>query len=208
MRHQLILMVCLFLPQTTPASAESSKLGKHVFGSEYSCQSSGEVSQLVCSNASANANAEFNEKAPRFLSRNECEQNFRHGCSVGIRGAAGWEGKKSGVYFQPRQTGFAVQVLSDLEITVTPLMSGRDLKFDSRSALIRDIHVEHRHKKGNSWAREGSGAAVEKSKSAARSERGAPIPPPPPIDPNFDCSSVIEADGKDPSIGCYPAPKR
>ena len=138
MRHSLILMTCLFLPPASPALAESNKFGKHVFGSEYSCRSSGQVSEMVCSNASANSAAEVNEKAPRFSSRAECERVFRDGCSVGLKGAAGWEGKKSGVYFQPRQRAFAVQVLSEQNITVTPLMAGGRVKFSSRSALSRN----------------------------------------------------------------------
>jgi uncharacterized protein YgiB involved in biofilm formation len=208
MRHRLILIVCLFLPPTTPASAESNKLGKHVFGSEYSCRSSGEVSEQICSNAAANSTAEFNEKAPRFSARAECEQVFRDGCSVGIKGAAGWEGKKSGIYFQPRQRGFAVQVLSEQNITVTPLTAGGRVKFSSRSALGRNVRVDHKAAQlGNSWPREGDGA-LEKSNSGAPVERIGSVPPRPPSDPNFDCSSVIEPDGKDPSTGCYPAPSR
>jgi uncharacterized protein YgiB involved in biofilm formation len=208
MRHPLILMACLFLPPTTPASAESNKLGKHVFGSEYGCRSSGDISEQVCSNASANAAAEVNEKAPRFSTRAECVQVFRDGCSVGIKGAAGWAGKKSGVYFQPRQRGFAIQVLSDRNITVTPLIAGGSVKFGSRSALSRNVHVDHQAAQhSNSWARAGDDV-LEKSNSGAPGERTGSVPPRAPLDPNFNCSSVIEPDGKDPSTGCYPAPNR
>ncbi len=205
MRHSLIFIACLFLP---PATAEANMLGKHVFGSEYSCRSAGKLSEQVCGDAAANARAEFDEKAPRFASRAECEKIFRQGCSVGISGAAGWQGKKSGVYFQPRQTGFAVRVLSEQSVTVTPLIYGDSVRFSPRSALSRNVRVDHKlGQVGNSWARQGDGPGVE-SGLGELSQRVGSATPRPPIDPNFDCSSVIEPDGKDPLTGCYPAPKR
>lgn len=93
MRRFIIAMFCAILPAVTSVSAESNQPGIHIFGSEAGCRSSGKLSERICSNAALNARAEFREKAPSFPSRLECEKLFRRGCSIGIRGAAGWAGK-------------------------------------------------------------------------------------------------------------------
>lgn len=202
MRRSLILIALFLEPPATSAAAQSNQPGTHIFGSEAGCRASGKVSDMICSNAALNAEAEFREKAPRFSSRPECERMFRQGCSVGISGAAGWAGKKSGIYFHPRQTGFAVEVRSNQSITVSPLIAGNIVRFGARSALSRDLHIDYRATQVRYAAP--FGGALERGGGGP----GGALPPRPPMDPNFDCSSVIEPDGKDASTACYPAPKR
>src|ERR1019366_856762 len=99
-RVVFILAPALFFAST---AAGQITHGQFSFGDERSCSASGKLSAEFCANAAANARSEFDEKAPRFPTRDGCEGVFgRGGCSLGFSGAEGWAGKKSGVYFSSR----------------------------------------------------------------------------------------------------------
>ena len=209
-RRRLALAPVIFF--ATTATGEI-KLGQLSFAAERSCVASGKLNTQLCANAAANAQAEFDEKAPRFPTREACEQAFGSaGCSVGFSGADGWAGKKSGVYFTPRQAGFRVLVRSERHIIVVPFVAGRVIGFSPRTALERDTRIDpqssQRARQG--WRprppSDGSGKGVARSIEPS-SAAGRDVPPPPTVDPNFDCAAVLEA-GSDAETGCYPAPTR
>lgn len=185
-----------------PASAEIL-----VFGSERHCLSSGRLSPEVCANASANASAEFEEKAPRFPDRQACEHVFHAGCSLGFRGEAGFGGRRDAIFFTPRQQGFRIIIRSGGDIRVTPV--GAVGNFSSRSALTRDASIRPRGARdyrGATAHADGSGAPTSFGVATPDGAKGA-VPPRPPFDPDFDCASVLEP-GSDPSTGCVAAPLR
>jgi hypothetical protein len=188
-----------------PSFADMAK-GSYTFSSSNNCASSGKMPTDICGFAHANAEAEFEEKAPRYPTRSLCEQVFGAGaCSLGFRGADGWAGKKKAIYFSPRQQGFRMTINSDHGITVVPL-GAPGLHFSRRSALHQDASINPRALREQATPQGGQtnnavfGAAIPEG-------AGGPLPPRPPIDPNFDCSAYLEPDDKgDPRTGCVLAP--
>lgn len=198
-----------------PVEAESSK-GTFNYSSVRACVSAGKFTAEICALAEANAAAEFEEKAPRFPTRVICEQAFGpSSCSIGFRGAEGWTGRKEGVYFAPRQEGFRLTAKSEHDVSVVPLAAPR-LVVSSRSALRRDAAINPRASRylSNATAMRPAAAGRVGSQgygvgvATPQGSVGA-IPPPPPVDPNFNCASYLEPDAKgDPNTGCAPAPAR
>lgn len=200
-----------FLALAAPGEGfAEAKRGQYAYGAEHSCVAAAKISAEQCANAAANAQASFEERAPRFPSRDACEKVFpQGGCSVGFSGGDGWAGKKSGVYFSPRQSGFRVTVNSDREISVVPFLAGPAIDFPARSALKRDTHIDFKtaRQSRENWRANPSGASGAQFGVATPSGTGSPgaLPPPPPLDPNFDCAAVLEPDARDSAAtGCYP----
>ena len=209
-RRQLPHYVALSLLATTGIAARAS-LAQYSYGAEQNCILGGKLTPEQCANAVANAQAEFEEKAPRFPSREACERVFASaGCSVGFIGAEGWAGKKSGIYFSPRQAGFRVLVSSPSDMTVTPFALGPRINFSPRSILRKDTRINPQiaHDARASWRLQPS-TAVGTFGLATPSASGDNKPPAPPVDPNFDCASVLEPSARDHAeTGCYLAPAR
>jgi uncharacterized protein YgiB involved in biofilm formation len=196
---------------TPPSQAQSMK-GAFTYSSAHNCVSSGKLSPEICGNAEANAAAEFEEKAPRFATRGACEQaHASASCSIGFRGADGWAGRKNAVYFTLRQQGFLVTVKSEHDVVTVPLATG--LTFSPRSALRRDASIKpqaSRNQPATIPPRAG-GRPAGKGAFGVSTPEGAksPLPPPPPVDPNFDCAALLEPSAKgDPNTGCALAPNR
>ena len=72
-----------------------------VYLSADACRAVGSLSESQCANAYSNAKAEFNEKAPRFSTRAECERHFRR-CMIGDISGGGK------VTFIPAMRGFRI----------------------------------------------------------------------------------------------------
>jgi hypothetical protein len=188
--------------------------GQFSFGDERSCSTSGKLSGELCANAAANARSEFEEKAPRFPMREACERAFGGGgCSLGFSGAAGWAGKKSGVYFSPRQAGFRILVSPKLGMIVVPYVAGKVIGFSSRTILRKDTHIDLKtaRQAREAWrfgppSSKAPGQGVVGLDSPSAGGNHDALPPPPPVDPNFDCAAVLEA-GSDATTGCYLAPR-
>lgn len=194
-------------------AAAETRRGQYSYGAERSCASAGKLSAEYCANAAANAQAEFEEKAPRFPTRAACESAFAStGCSVGFKGSDGWEGKKAGVYFTPRMSGFQVTVSSEREITVTPYLNGAAIGFSRRSALHKDTRIDPHvaaQARDNWRARAAAGGAIYGVGAPPPGLGRGTLPPPPPVDPNFDCKSVLEPSAAGSAdTGCYLAPAR
>jgi hypothetical protein len=210
-RVLFILAPALFFAST--AAGEITH-GQFSFGDERSCSASGKLSAEFCANAAANARSEFDEKAPRFPTRDACEGAFdRGGCSLGFSGADGWAGKKSGVYFSPRQAGFRILVSPKHDMIVVPYVRGKLIGFSARTIVRRDTHIDLKTarqaweawRSGAPSARApGQGEVVLDNPSAVGNHNALS---PPPVDPNFNCAAVLEA-GSDATTGCYPAPPR
>lgn len=204
-------LFCVGLSLVTATSAAAQvKPGQYSYSTEQSCGLGGKLNAEQCANATANGRAEFEEKAPRFPSRDACERVFATaGCSLGFKGAEGWAGKKSAIYFSPRQAGFRILVSSPRDATVTPLALGPLIRFSPRSVLRKDTRIDPKiaHNARDSW-RAQPGAAARTfgvDTPPAAGDRG--VPPPPPVDPNFDCASVLEPSARDHAeTGCYLAP--
>lgn len=204
---------------TTSLSAQI-RSGQYSYGSEQSCGASGRFNAQQCANAAANSQAEFEEKAPRFPSREACEKVFAAArCSVGFKGSQGWEGKKSGIYFSPRQQGFRVEASSGRDMAVTPFTAGPEIRFSPRPIAKRETAINPNAGRSarDSWraqpvARDPNGGPTPETFGVDAPPKGgdhAAIPPPPRVDPNFDCASVLEPSvNGQPETGCYPAPAR
>lgn len=190
----------LLLATAHGARAEMTR-GVSTFASQSQCASSGKFPSDICAMADANAAAEFDEKAPRFTARADCERVYG-ACSIGFRGADGWAGRRGGLYFTPQRRGFRLTVRSESDATVTPIAPG--LSFSQRSALRRDASINPRAR------REGVSAGVNGTAAfgvAVPEGAKGSLPPAPPIDPNFNCASVLEPGDKgDPNTGCVLAP--
>jgi hypothetical protein len=201
----VLALHCWALSPVGLARAEPAR-GAFSYTSARACVSAGKLNAELCDHAEKNAAAEFEEKAPRFPTRQACE-TARHGpCAVGFSGAGGWTGRKTDVYFTPRQQGFRVTVKSERDATTTPVASG--LSFSPRTALRRDVAISpqaHRY-----WSGAAAAPAAGTSFGLATPEGAkGDVPPPPPVDPNFDCAAYLEPSAKgDPSTGCAPAPAR
>ncbi|HXY59936.1 MAG TPA: DUF1190 domain-containing protein [Methylocystis sp.] len=212
----LVLCAGVLSCVTIVASAAEIRPGAYSFGSEQSCAASGKIPAERCAIAAANARAEFEEKAPRFEARQTCERAFAAGCSIGFKGADGWAGKRSGVYFSPRQAGFRIIAASEREMTVTPFVLGPPIRFSARSILTRNVGIDPRAARSARESWRAGAAAIGGAKGSEGYGVDAPLAvgareplPPPPADPHFDCAELLEPQYKDQAnSGCYLAPAR
>jgi hypothetical protein len=85
-----------------PAGGARAGAAPRVFFDAAACREARALSDADCETAYANARAEFDEKAPRFASRAECERFFRR-CMIGDI-----EGGGRRVAFTPQMRGFAI----------------------------------------------------------------------------------------------------
>lgn len=171
--------------------------GRYAYGSLGACLAAHVLPAPWCENAAANARAAFIEKAPTHPSREACERAHGRGrCAVAF--------ERGGVVFTMRQEGFVVVARSGREASVTP--APESLGARPRSVLTRDAAIDPRARRAAAPA--GGGRADPGpvfGVATPQGERG-PAPPPVPVDPNFDCSALLEPDARGgASPGCYPA---
>ncbi len=201
-------------PDLRLGARQGARPGQYDYGTKEACAAARKFTDEQCANAAMNSQAEYDEKTPRFASREACEHAFAGaGCTLGFKGADGWAGKKSGIYFSPRQSGFRVIVANPRDMAVVPVVSGPALHFSLRSILRRDTAINPRVAAArDSWRPPSpvapGAAGVYGVDRPSGGDRGA-IPPPPPLDPNFDCAAVLEPSAKESAdTGCYKAPPR
>ena len=121
---------------TMSCARAQSHRGSFNYASAQQCAADRKISSEFCANAQANAQAEFDEKAPRFPSRDSCERVHGAGrCNLGFGGG----GKSGGVFFTPRMQSFAVKVVSERDMSVTPVVGS--ISVSPRSILRRDTHI-------------------------------------------------------------------
>jgi uncharacterized protein YgiB involved in biofilm formation len=202
-------LLLVVLAAATPADAETPR-GSYFYVGLAQCIADQKLDENLCANAAANAEAEFDEKAPRFSTRQECDARFGPGkCELGLRGANGWSGKRGGVFFMPRQSGFRVTVHSQSDMTVLPSFSGRELGFAPRTILRLQTSRSGsmRREAGQRPNRGGAAAFGQPMGAETAGGPAGPLPPVPKLDPNFDCAALLEPSTDQPaSSGCYPVP--
>ena len=89
---------------------------KRIFFDASACRTAKALSESECETAYVNAKAEFDEKAPRFVSRAECERHFRR-CMIGDIAGGGRQ-----VTFIPQMRGFSVELKRERQ--VVPVAEG------------------------------------------------------------------------------------
>jgi uncharacterized protein YgiB involved in biofilm formation len=89
---------------------------KRIFFDASACRTAKALSESECETAYVNAKAEFDEKAPRFVSRAECERHFRR-CMIGDIARGGRQ-----VTFIPQMHGFSVELKRERQ--VVPVAEG------------------------------------------------------------------------------------
>ena len=163
--------------------------GGAVYLSAAACVTRGGRSPQLCSYAEKNAAAEFEEKAPRFATRAACESALRRPCAIGFNHAGAWSDHKLSVYFTPRQDGFRIIEASGRDPAVTPVAGS--LAFQPRPVTRLNVTISPQASKYWDWANRTAEPASDFGVSSPEGPKGE-IPPPPPVDPNFDCAAVLE----------------
>lgn len=183
--------------------------GGFTYYSSEACATAGKFSRSVCAHAQANAEAEFEEKAPHFPTRAACERAYGRGqCALSLRASARISGARGGVSFTIRQQGFRIVARSDTDVTTTPVARG--LMFSARSALYRRTSIDPRAVARAAPHPTGATASAQTSFGVSNPPAGAAGPMPPPVryDPNFNCADYIDPATKgDPNAACAPAPE-
>jgi uncharacterized protein YgiB involved in biofilm formation len=121
--------------------------GSRSYASLDECNAAGQLSHEMCSNAFANAQAEFLQKTPPFKSREACERAFGRGtCMISICTASTNlpRGRHAcGVAFTPRLNGIVVSVASLHSATVRPSVSGKGGIYYAPRTILRSDTGEH-----------------------------------------------------------------
>ncbi|HEX2554756.1 MAG TPA: DUF1190 domain-containing protein [Microvirga sp.] len=105
------------------------------YATQHTCSVGGVLSLEECQRAFRNATAEFDEKAPRFAKRAECEAHFQR-CMVGYSGS-GLD--RRGVYFLPQMRGVRVVInLRDRTVVPLPQVEHPAIAFAARTLLRAD----------------------------------------------------------------------
>jgi uncharacterized protein YgiB involved in biofilm formation len=119
----------------TANAAQLLSAERRVFYDAAACREAKVLSDGDCATAYANAKAEFDEKAARFLSRVECERYFRR-CMIGDVERGGRR-----VTFTPQMRGFAIE--PGRKRQVVPVADGGDAAglFQPRPVGRADVSV-------------------------------------------------------------------
>ena len=214
MRRSLILSVVGFCWIAGGGAHAEARRGAYTYSSAQQCIADSKMASEICVNAEANARAEFDEKAPRFPSRDACERMFGRGkCSLGFGGVNGGRARTSRVHFVPRLASFIIKVQSDRDIAVTPVITG--LTVSARTALRRDTHINpeisNQARQATRPVPASAPVSGDTQKFGMQQPEGhaGPLPPRPSFDPNFDCAALLEP-GANGAVdtGCYSATKR
>ncbi|HTO78266.1 MAG TPA: DUF1190 domain-containing protein [Methylocystis sp.] len=197
----------ILCPLWTEARAQALRAsGGAVFLNAAACVSRGGRNPQLCGYAEKNAAAEFEEKAPRFATRAECESALRRPCAIGFSHSDAWSKRQHGLYFSPRQDGFRIIEASGRDPTVTPVSGS--LAFQPRPTTRLDVSISPQASRYWNWSNRTAGSAGDFGVSSPDGRKGE-IPPPPPVDPNFDCAAVLEPSARDSAAtACAPAPVR
>ncbi len=180
--------------------------GSAVYLNAAACVSMGRRTQELCAYAEKNAAAEFQEKAPRFATRAACEAALHGPCAIGFGQRGSGTDQKHGVYFTPRQDGFRIGETYGRDPTVTPVAGS--LSFQPRPATRLDVSISPQASKYWDWGSRAAAPSADIGVSSPDGQKGE-IPPPPPVDPNFDCAAVLEPSARaSAATACAPAPPR
>ncbi len=174
----------------SPAAAQQR--GGRVFASPYICQQAGGYSAEQCRNAFANAQAELEDAAPRFPTREACVQYFKR-CSI----AEIASGKK--VTFAPSLAGVSISAGGGRP-AVVPVVAGSapPLGFQPRP-------IDQRRTERSTQKQKRAQAAWEQQLQAPAAATG-----PAETDPNFAPEKAEPYDPdwrKQEGVATFPGPK-
>jgi hypothetical protein len=105
-----LLLAAFLLVEPAPTFADASR----VYSDADACRSAHALDDAECLTAYANAKAEFDEKAPRFPTRSDCQRHFER-CMIAEIGPRG-------VTFMPAMRGFRID--SGRQRRVAPVAEG------------------------------------------------------------------------------------
>jgi uncharacterized protein YgiB involved in biofilm formation len=116
-------------------AAQLSGAERRVFHDAAACREAQALNDGDCATAYANAKAEFDEKAPRFSSRAECERYFRR-CMIGDLERGGRH-----VTFTPQMRGFAIEPGRERQVVPVADGGGAAGLFQPRPVGRADVSV-------------------------------------------------------------------
>jgi hypothetical protein len=105
-----------------------------VYSTRGACETDGLLSAEHCRNAFANAEAEFNDRAPIFADKEACERQF-HRCAISFAEPP----NPKALRYSPAMKGVQVTVEADRDRTVVPVLEGSPptVNFNRRTVLSR-----------------------------------------------------------------------
>jgi hypothetical protein len=167
------LTVSMSLPCAIVDAAAQTRFGQITYTTQTICEAANVLSGEECKNAFVNANAELDEKAPRFDSRGECERFF-HRCMIGDIGGAVGRGKgKPRVTFIPALKTILISGSSSAERGVLPQVEG-----DEAEGLFQVRAIDHLDNAE-------SGAKTRRAQETWAQRRAAAAAPPVSVDPVY-----------------------
>jgi hypothetical protein len=116
------------------APSVQAKPRSAVYITSRACESDGLLSAEQCRNAFANAEAEFNDRAPIFADQEACEQQFPR-CAISFAEPP----DPKALRYSPAMKGVQVTVDANRDRTVVPVLEGRHptVSFNRRTVLSR-----------------------------------------------------------------------
>lgn len=115
-RLRLAVAIGLAAAWRGAGGAQGGDVAERIFFDAASCRTAKALSDSECQTAYFNAKAEFSEKAPRFVSRADCERYFRR-CMIGDIAGGGRQ-----VTFIPQMRGFSIELKHERQ--VVPVADG------------------------------------------------------------------------------------
>ena len=117
------------------APSGQAKPRSTVYITSRACETDGLLSAEQCRNAFANAEAEFNDRAPIFADKEACERQFTR-CAISFAEPP----NPKALRYSPAMKGVQVTVDADRDRTVVPLLEGSHptVNFNRRTVLSRE----------------------------------------------------------------------
>jgi uncharacterized protein YgiB involved in biofilm formation len=115
------LGLMVLLTEGAPVLAQARSV---VYATQRACETAGLLTQDECRNAFRNAAAEFDDNAPQFQSRSDCEGHFGR-CMISFAGSPTRAGSAGSVRFAPQMRGVEIQVRSGRDKIAVPLLAAQ-----------------------------------------------------------------------------------
>jgi hypothetical protein len=137
-------MLILALPFAALMLAAPAKAQGLVYPSRAACEQADRLTSEQCGFAFANARAEFEEKAPRFRGRQDCQRAHKT-CSAQLVGTGGLAsaGREAAIYV-PRFEGVSIIEKDGRVAGVMPRTGGNSSRFKLRAIDRADEKVDGR----------------------------------------------------------------
>jgi len=134
-------LAALLLPVVTGLRAEPAWTS---YDSRAACEQADKLTSEQCGFAFRNARAEFDEKAPRYRGRQDCQRAHKQ-CSAQLVGLAGFSDlAKSAAIYVPSFKGVAVAAREGGGMQVLPRAGGGAIRFKPRKVDSADERIDGR----------------------------------------------------------------